>query len=395
MSRIPLSRPVPPLHLYRHLLREASYLPELCRPYVYHRIRDRFRSAKDTFTSVKWIGKTNDTLEIAAREARRRTKAALWEGERHLRRLRAANAGDVARMQRILRLAFGRLGKRRRELMADLLHQDPPSDTAALEARLSKLDLAKNTTDNSASRTKEPPLKPRTPDHWDTESLLAYLRSQKRHQDHTTPATWSKSPLTNLNPERDLDKLKTILGQPMPERRLRIRREKWWKHAADRVMPPLAKAEWDTLAQAALGNLPVDQYTTLPRRPLARSKTPEINPAQKSWNWTPYADRPASLVERPRAVTNVRLVDEPEVGPYGGDLESRIRPLSNRQFRRQYRQIYESSSFAEQHPTTLKKSFQWGTRGWPPVATPAQLQRYINSAEVPEPDRNIRKRTKA
>ncbi|KAG7103391.1 hypothetical protein HYQ45_002697 [Verticillium longisporum] len=335
---------------------------------------DRFKSTRDTFKTFKWTGKPNDTLEKAAREARRRTKAALWEGDRHLRRLRAANAGDVARMQRILRLAFGRLGKRRRELMADLLRQDPPSDTAALEARLSKLDLAKNTTDNSASRKKEPPLKPRTPDHWDTENLLAYLRSQK---------------------QRDLDTLKTILGRPMPERRLRIRREKWWKHAADRVMPPLAKAEWDSLAQAALGNLPIDQYKPLPRRPLARSKTPEINPAQKSWNWTPYADRPASLVERPRAVTNVRLVDEPEVGPYGGDLVSRIRPLSSRQFRRQYRQIYESSSFAEQHPTTLKMSFQWGTRGQPPVATPAQLQRYINSAEVPEPDRDVKKKAKA
>ncbi|KAM0284024.1 hypothetical protein ACHAQH_002219 [Verticillium albo-atrum] len=395
MSQLPLSRPVHPLHLYRHLLREASYLPELCRPHVNHRIRERFRTTRDNFKSFKWTGKPGETLENAARETKRRTKAALWEGSRHLGRLRAANSGDAARMQRILRLAFGRLGKRRRELMAGLLHQDPPSDTAALEARLSKLDLAREVADKSKTGKKEPLLKPRTPDHWDTENLLRYIQSQKRHQDHSTPAVWPKNPLANTTPERGLSQLRTILDQPMPERRLRIKREVWWKTAAERLMPPLAKTEWDLLAQAARGELPVEQYKTLPRRPVAQTKDLETEQSRKSWAWNPYAEKPAFMVERPRAGRNVRLADHPEVGPYGTNPQSRIRPLASRQLRRQYMQLWESSSFAEQDPTTLKKSFQWGTRDLLPIASPTQLKLCVALAEPTEPSRTVKKKAVA
>ncbi|KAM0326592.1 hypothetical protein ACHAQA_006461 [Verticillium albo-atrum] len=391
MSQIPLAHPLRPLHLYRHLLREASYLPSIARPHISDRIRSRFRSTRDNLKSFQWTGKPDKTLENAARETQRRTKAALWEGCRHLRRLRAANAGDVARMLRILRVAFGRLGKRRRELLNDLLHQDPPADTAALEARLGKLTIAETATDKLTTGKKELPLKPRTPDHWDTANLILYLRSQKRQQDHTTPASWPRTLLTNTNPERGLDQLMTILDQPMPERRLRIRREKWWKTAAERLMPPLAKPEWHLLAQAARGDLPADQYKTLPRRPVAQSGSVPTEQTQKTWNWNSYAEKPAFFVERPRAGRNSRVVDLPDVGPYGTNPQSRVRALSGRQLRRQYLNLWESCSFAEQDPTTLKKSFQWGTRKRVPTASPIQLKLCIASIDPTEPNLDVKK----
>src|SRR4051794_19051413 len=138
MSRpLRIPRPGMTLHLYRHLLRESSYLPPFARSTVDYRIKGRFRRHRDA---------EGGRLDMH-----------LSNGHRELRTMRAAVAGDMPRMYKLLLQCFGRIGHRRRRLLEDLLQKEPMTDTEKLE---------------KGSKTQEedavPPRKPDWLDKWDT-----------------------------------------------------------------------------------------------------------------------------------------------------------------------------------------------------------------------------------
>ncbi|KAK8080822.1 hypothetical protein PG997_008640 [Apiospora hydei] len=93
-----LPHPDTTIHLYRHLLREATYVPPYCRPWVTERIRSKFRDDR---------------------------RPNIHKAHQSLRYLRSANAGHVNRMLHLCFLASGRLGKRRRQLADFYLAKDP------------------------------------------------------------------------------------------------------------------------------------------------------------------------------------------------------------------------------------------------------------------------------
>lgn len=110
MSSLQIPPPQTALHLYRHLLREATYLPPVIKPFFVERVRTRFeRHRRDPEPQYR-----------------------IDRAHKDLRYLRAANSGDYVRMRRVLMLGFGRIGRRRRELIDDLVRRDRPTDTESL-----------------------------------------------------------------------------------------------------------------------------------------------------------------------------------------------------------------------------------------------------------------------
>lgn len=250
-----------PIHLYRHLLREASYLPPACQAYVAGRIRARFqRHRRDPAPQAR--------LRRAAHD---------------LRLLRAANGGDLGRMRRLLLHVYGRAGRRWRELMARLRRPDPPQDTAALDAAVAAAAPAAAGTDWL--------------DGWATDRLLALARSQARQPLRDAPRAAVRPGRTDpavLAGERN------IWGRPLARSLARSRLRRWWREMAHRLLPPTSRGEWDRLAALAAGaeaGLPCPA-----RRPPAVPVLADHEPDQGSaWPWERYAGRPVREVDRPRS----------------------------------------------------------------------------------------------
>ncbi|KAL2264207.1 hypothetical protein VTK26DRAFT_483 [Humicola hyalothermophila] len=327
MSR-PLRLPAPEttLHLYRHLLREASYLPPLARPWVDQQIRGRFR---------QHIGDEED-------EASKRIRAANHE----LRCLRAANAGDMVRMRRVLLHSFGRLGRRRRQLMAELLQHDVPTNTEELKEYAAKaaLHLVENR-------------KLDWLDSWNIEKLRTFARSQAEASLHNPPRpaiTSNQTVPSKYLPSED------SWGRPLPPLLARTKIKKLWKTVADKCMPPLPKEEWEQLRDIALGKTPGPEFVPPPRRPVARSI---VGGGQdgRPWNWQAYAVRPVNLVDRPANRRSKLLSGAVDDNTPTGDPEPlNCHKYTERLWRRLLTSIWQLTAFMEPKPTGKGWNIVWG-----------------------------------
>ncbi|KAH6631241.1 hypothetical protein F5144DRAFT_592295 [Chaetomium tenue] len=234
--RIP--KPETALHLYRHILREASYLPPLARRPIDKQIKDKFRRNQDH---------------------EEKTAKYLRQASHDLRALRAANAGDMGRMRRVLLRAFGRIGRRRRELISQLVHRDTPTNTEELEKysiAMADIGAKKNTPDWM--------------DDWDLDKLRALARSQAQATLVNTPkATVTEN---QAAPEKNLPK-ENSWGRPLPLKLARTKLKNLWKALADKVLPPLPMEEWKKLEAIANGTV-VGNWLPPPRRHTLSNPSP-------------------------------------------------------------------------------------------------------------------------
>ncbi|KAK4643927.1 hypothetical protein QC761_300260 [Podospora bellae-mahoneyi] len=266
MSR-PLQLPPPTttLGLYRQLLRESSYLPSLARPHVDHQIKDRFRRYQKGHVD-------NDRLRKKLKDA-----------HHELRVLRAANAGDMNRMQKILLKAFGRTGSRRRDLFSNLVRRPPPATTEELEAQV------------SGTRAWSFDRDPDWLDGWDTEALLAFAKVQAKTSLPSSP----RGPLLPkhaVSPDKDIPK-ENVYGNPFPEKVARTKVRKLYASLADRVLPPLPESEWDRLALVAEGRFEEAGWYVPSRRSATKSLAGDADAQAGEWKWQLYATRPVGLVD--------------------------------------------------------------------------------------------------
>lgn len=326
MSR-PLRIPHPqtPLHLYRHLLREASYLPPLARPFVDRQIKDRFRRHRE--------------------DEGERTKKHLRDAHHDLRVLRAANAGDMVRMRRVLLLAFGRVGRRRRELMAHLLRPKPNS-SAELEHYAAKAAAA------TAEGRKMDWL-----DRWDLDKLRAFARSQVQALLNNPP----KAPITaNQTVPAKCIPAENAWGKPLPPKLYRTKLKKMWKAVADKLMPPLPKREWELLADISEGKVRDPRWFPPPRRPVARAASGD-GMERREWNWPAYATMPVSIVDRPTNRRNKLLtgaVDENT--PTGDPQPINCHKYTARTWRRLFGNIWQLTATMEKKATGQGWNIVWG-----------------------------------
>ncbi|KAL7944271.1 hypothetical protein V8C42DRAFT_353676 [Trichoderma barbatum] len=338
----PLPSSPSPVQLYRHLLRECSYLPPAFRAEIASTIQDRFHRHRKYDT---------------------RAKAHLARAHTALRTLRAANSGEKAAMESLISKGFGRTGSRRRELMAQFVLPQGPKDSSALEEALDSASKGSKATKDSPSTTHTSTdgatkAKRAFFEKWDQEKLIKILQSQRQQQRDTKgTASWPGTPVKTIDPDQFIPK-ETIWGKPPVERLKQTKRAHWWRRNADKIMPPLGRGEWEVLKELSNRGQERDEWKIPERRPLANSMATDEMTAQ-NWNWKGYATNPAAIVEKPKSLKQQRRTGQKESGPYG--VKDRDRDLSTRWFQRAYTRAWQLTPTMAQDPNTLKYSFTWGS----------------------------------
>ncbi|KAH0494486.1 hypothetical protein TgHK011_001103 [Trichoderma gracile] len=336
----PLPASPSPLQLYRHLLRECSYLPPVFRTEIASTIQDRFHRHR-----------RHDP----------RAKAHLARARTALRTLRAANSGDKAAMEGLILKGFGRSGSRRRELMAKFVIPQGPKDSSALEKVLvpPPAGEAEEGTESSAKGAAKH--KKAFFEKWDQDKLLRILKSQRQQQRDTKgTASWPGVAIKTIDPDQFIP-AQTIWGKPPCEALKQTKRAHWWRRNADKIMPPLGRGEWEVLKELTAGAQERGEWQIPARRPLAISPAAatEEMATGTQWNWKDYATKPAAIVEKPKALKQQRRTGQKDNGPYS--VKDRDRELPKRWFQRAYSRTWQLTPTMTQDPNTLKYSFTWGS----------------------------------
>ncbi|KAF4981276.1 hypothetical protein FZEAL_2902 [Fusarium zealandicum] len=368
---------LPPLHLYRNLLRESSYLPPAFRSTITSVIRVRFRNHR-----------RKDPLQRDHRS----------QANNALRTLRAANSGHHKCMEKLIQKGFARTGPRRRTLITEFVGAQGPSDSDALEAIID--GASPKATDDAAAEAPEPTSKrddnvslddpldqgaseneqqeysvgrgknvPKSTrnrfyEKWDIPKLKQLLKSQRELQ-RDTEVKWLKRDLKNLDDSAHVPKA-NIWGKPPAENLVRAKRAHYWRSAVSKMMVPLGNGEWDLLGRLSSGAQNLDEWKVPERRPAAKPKHGvEQGQPLSDWNWETYASKPIVDAERKNSSILAVRLGEKLKQPYEGQYEQR--EISARWFRRVYRQTWNITPKMDQDPQSLRHKFTWGSLKSPAV----------------------------
>ncbi|KAM0430426.1 hypothetical protein ACHAPT_005772 [Fusarium lateritium] len=366
---------LPPLHLYRHLLRECSYLPPVFSPTITSIIRTRFRNHRRNYSMKK----------------KHRAKAS-----NVLRTLRAANSGDKPSMEKLIYHGFGRMGFRRRSLVTDFVRAQGPSDSDALEALINGdvLDISPEKTGSAVAEASEAvpgpdsfsndpnPTTSEIPEEnieakspggrrnnkpihirnnfyekWDLDKIAGLLSSQRDLQKNSN-ISWLKRKLKTLKPDGSIPKT-NLWGKPLAENVVRAKKAKFWRGTINKMMIPLSNGEWELLGQLSQGAQEQGEWKIPTRRPAASPTQALEQKTLSSWNWEAFASQPVSRIERrPKKSSFVRPEGKDEE-PY--QAQHKTRDISPRWFRRTYQRAWQHTPKMEQDPRSLKNTFTWGS----------------------------------
>ncbi|KAI0016823.1 hypothetical protein F4780DRAFT_660111 [Xylariomycetidae sp. FL0641] len=332
------------LHVYRHLLREATYLPLLARPWISERIRDRFR---------------------ANRFEERKTKTCIKAAHQTLRYLRSANAGHVQRLKKLCFMATGRIGKRSRVLKRKLLSADIGADADAL-AVAAEITRGFDSYSNIPKRQRD-----RQDRHvdwldqWSEQKIQAIASTQVENQNSTWPSQMRRT----IDPAKAVP-TESIWGVPFTPKLARNKYKKHYVGILDNLMAPLPEGEWHHLA--ALAQAPRDsEYLVLPsRRPVAQQQVEEPERSTKKaprlglsnpGHWSQRVRNPARVVERDSSRSMKSLSGEEDNDPRGHGRPIGVKMMHPRRLRRAiYGKVWEASPLLVQDPRTEKWSAVWG-----------------------------------
>ncbi|KAI5301292.1 hypothetical protein KEM55_006095 [Ascosphaera atra] len=208
---------VPPWkHVYRALLREASYLPDpIARRYMRSYILDAYHYHYPRLVSDRDSAPQSQvSLEKQARQ--------------FLSVLKRANEGYLKPLEKVLLLSYGRTGRRRYELLEPYFgaaYPDKPKDR----------------------RDAGPPR--RCPKTWSpSESLLALISSQALN-----PKVKEAKVVPVIRETKPPGKKAYRSGRPILPLKLM---QKWYESMLDRVLPPLPGDEWNVLHGLIVGTEP-------------------------------------------------------------------------------------------------------------------------------------------
>ena len=141
--------------------------------------------------------------------------------------LRRANDGHIRHLGRILAMTYGRIGKRRHQLLYKLKIPDVPVDQVAVKKLLEPANQA-------------------VPDP--SKQLMALVKSQAKRK----TSRFSRSNIPHIEPKIPGE---NSWGRPMPIRRVRNYKRRWYAETLARIMPPLPQSEWETLLMRGSGQL--------------------------------------------------------------------------------------------------------------------------------------------
>jgi hypothetical protein len=358
---MPLQIPHPKtaIHLYRHLLRESTYLPQLCRSWIVHRIQDRFRIHRHKRLPSLYIKRAHASL----------------------RYLRSANAGHVRRLERLCLMATGRVGKRRRILLAEQLSKPIIADTAELRvARLTSPDALYGTVPIEAHDWLE---------NWFVHKILALARSQLSHQNSDWPHTMRRE----IDPKKTLSKT-NCFNQPPGPRLARNRLKKHFGLLLDQIMAPLPEGEWQNLEALVLSSSQNHLLKIPARRPVARPVQEDSSSdlADEEWNWAQHVLYPARKLERGNSRKMKSLTGREDQDPRGHGRPIGIRFISPHVLQRIYRRIWEMSPLVTRKPGQNAWTVTWGRKprqlSVPSTGELAFFQGVGKDGKLPAPAKN-------
>lgn len=316
------------LHVYRHLLRATTYVPDsFARGYIHNFVVSRFKANCTPANLFRPNAKATATNRIK--------KARHWT-----RILENASRGDIVDLQKVLLQVHGRQGPRKRVLLRQFLQTEEatlPKDDSALEELIHK------------------PLKDSTLKLERGTRLHALCKSQteENHPLHLT------SKLRHLEPKFPKE---NIWGRPTPRKLAANLTNKWWADTIDKILPPVPRSEEQRLRDLASGAVPLDEF---PPRRAKGTISASLMAEEKQMNGEQLLK-----VLRTSARTNKHGVPKLEFdaanGLVVGDAEETVeKPISHthaRSMRRLYSTISQLVPSIAQDEVTKKWVVQWGAQ---------------------------------
>ncbi|KAJ5176568.1 uncharacterized protein N7482_002445 [Penicillium canariense] len=241
MASTPLSRPlhapdsIPWMSLLRATLRECSYLPDpIARGYMREYVVNRYRRSRQSHRSDPELART----------------------ARHgLSLLQRANEGYQRPLERVLLMSYGRIGKRRHELLAQLMKPQVPSDTDALKELVAKPIAFE--------------------DGWEPPEIVMSLAKSQMHNGILSTSR-VRPALKNLQPPIPET---NSWGRPVSRvRRVNIRKN-WYGSTLETLLPPLPDAELRVLDGLIEGTV---AWAPRPRKPATLTAPHEDNHGDES-----------------------------------------------------------------------------------------------------------------
>jgi hypothetical protein len=344
------------LHLYRHLLREATYVLPLCRPYTTRRIRERFRRSRDKAPEEHLAGH-------------------LRQAQHGLRWLRAANAGDTLRMLKLCWHATGRRGKRKTDLINQFLRKSPMTDAEVLDIkaearkqRLSELGVdrealgPRNGMKFRLALGQRSPINERPPwlEQWNEPKLLALATSQKGQDAISWPNVMRSRPDIQHARTKSWRKENTW-GLPSTRRYRKKQQRRHWRGVMAQLAPPLPQTEWDLLRDLALGRASKAMSDMPPRRPAAQPLAEDKEQkGSATYQWEEFARRSIKRIELPSSRKFKALTGRQDGDPRGQRHALGVRAWKPRLLKRAiYGQLWETTPImTERGPGRWKTT--WG-----------------------------------
>ena len=166
----------------------------------------------------------------------KRQVSVLARGRKYLSLLQRANQGYNKPLEKVLIMTYGRIGKRRREIMAELMTPEGPQTSE---------EVANFKSVRPFLRRWRPPPK-----------VDALIRSHNRQQiwlEHVSKIRLEvKTPAEN------------IWGKPMPKSRVVNQTYNWYVKQMENIFPPLPRHRWEELRDLATGE--IEWTGPIPRR---------------------------------------------------------------------------------------------------------------------------------
>ncbi|KAL8659447.1 MAG: hypothetical protein Q9226_000406 [Calogaya cf. arnoldii] len=306
--------------LYRALLRQCTYLPDsAARKYMWTHVIDRFHAY---YTRTKLPdGRTVIRKTKAVDE--KKLSGALKDGRKSLKYLQRANDGHMQNLRTVLDMTYGRVGKRRRQIIFQLQAPDPLTDEASV-TRLS-------------AQISQSPQEKRVPEL--TDELSALVKSQSKQPSDRL----DRLPIRNLAPK--VPAVNTW-QRKFPEKRRVNFIKAWYAKTLDRLLPPLEAAEWERLQGLAAGDIPWDG--PVPQRKLG---TVRSGKARDSFNRVALRDLPHRLTSSTERI--VEKARHPET-------KSRPHQLTPRFMRRLWSGVFQKCPRLDWNHEWEKWDVTWG-----------------------------------
>jgi len=242
MARFELPMPTELRYVYRALLRAATYLPDpLVRTYVHDTVVKRFRA---TSSKIQFRARHDELPKLLI--DRYHGHKSILALRRTVNKLDRATLGSADDLKDVLLRAYGRLGRRRRELLTKFM--------VAEESELPINDQALEDIINNHLVDKQPRFGPNSKFNVLQKSQMATQTALIR-KSRRLKAKDVQIPKENM------------WGRPLPLKLALSLKKKNFAWSLDRMFPPLPDHEWDRLRDLATGVIPTEKPR--PRRPRA------------------------------------------------------------------------------------------------------------------------------